>query len=278
MFEIGPSLREARERRGLGYTQVELDTAIRSRYVRALEEEDFGILPGPTYTKGFLRAYADYLGLDGQLYVDEFNSRHHDPRREFDQPIASRPRSRPQQQRRRRRESQIVMIALATIVAITSIIFLVALKRPANTAPRLTTQQTVTTNTPGSSSQGSTGGASSQQSSTGSSTSTKTKKHTATHPTFTVSMTATDKCWITANTGSSSGKEVSSTQGTGLGGYMIDPAVDATVAFTSKWPVVITVGAPGSITISVNGKVTPLPAGAGAGTPMTVTSKGLTVG
>ena len=80
MFEIGPALREARERQQLSYSQVEEGTKIRSRYIRALEEEDFAVLPGPTYTKGFLRAYADYLGLDGQLFIDEFNSRHHDPR------------------------------------------------------------------------------------------------------------------------------------------------------------------------------------------------------
>ena len=65
MFEIGSSLREARERRSLSYGQVEAETAIRTRYIRALEDEDFHILPGPTYTKGFLRAYAEYLGLDG---------------------------------------------------------------------------------------------------------------------------------------------------------------------------------------------------------------------
>ena len=74
MFEIGSSLREARERRGLSYADVELGTKVRSRYIKALEDERFDILPGPTYTKGFLRAYADYLGLDGNLYIDEFNS------------------------------------------------------------------------------------------------------------------------------------------------------------------------------------------------------------
>jgi cytoskeletal protein RodZ len=44
--------------------------------LRALEEENFEALPAQTYVKGFLRTYADYLGLDGQLYVDEFNSRY----------------------------------------------------------------------------------------------------------------------------------------------------------------------------------------------------------
>jgi cytoskeleton protein RodZ len=50
MFEIGTALREARERQGLSFQQVEEDTKIRARYIRALEDEAFGILPGTTYT------------------------------------------------------------------------------------------------------------------------------------------------------------------------------------------------------------------------------------
>src|SRR5439155_5496362 len=90
MFEIGRTLREARERRMLSYSQAEQETKIRSRYLRALEDEDFSVLPGPTYTKGFLRAYADFLDLDGQLFIDEFNSRHYDPRGEVDREIYPR--------------------------------------------------------------------------------------------------------------------------------------------------------------------------------------------
>ena len=75
MFEIGNSLREARSRRGVEFAQVEQATKIRGKYLRALEDERFDTLPSQTYVKGFLRTYADYLGLDGQLYVDEYNSR-----------------------------------------------------------------------------------------------------------------------------------------------------------------------------------------------------------
>jgi cytoskeleton protein RodZ len=75
MFEIGNSLREARMRRGLELSQVERDTRIRPRYLMALEEEQFDVLPGPAYTRGFLRTYADYLGLDSQRFIDEYNSR-----------------------------------------------------------------------------------------------------------------------------------------------------------------------------------------------------------
>jgi hypothetical protein len=75
MFEIGNTLREARLRRKLDFRQVEAATKIRGRYLRALEEEDFEALPAETYVRGFLRSYAEFLGLDGQLYVDEYNSR-----------------------------------------------------------------------------------------------------------------------------------------------------------------------------------------------------------
>ena len=75
MFDLGNSLREARVRQGLDFPQAELATKIRAKYLRALEEEQFDVLPAETYVKGFLHAYADFLGLEGQLYVDEYQSR-----------------------------------------------------------------------------------------------------------------------------------------------------------------------------------------------------------
>ena len=75
MFEIGATLREARLRRGVDLAEIEEALRIRAKYLRALEEEQFHVLPGSAYTSAFLRAYADYLGLDGQLYVDELVSR-----------------------------------------------------------------------------------------------------------------------------------------------------------------------------------------------------------
>jgi cytoskeleton protein RodZ len=75
MFEIGSSLRAARVHQKLELSQAERDTRIRAKYLRALEDEGFDALPGPAYTKGFLRTYADYLGLDGQRFVQEYNAR-----------------------------------------------------------------------------------------------------------------------------------------------------------------------------------------------------------
>src|SRR5436305_4680812 len=64
----GPSLPDrlaaARERKGVDLTRAERDTKIRARYLSALERGDYRDLPGSVYTKGFLRNYAIYLGLD----------------------------------------------------------------------------------------------------------------------------------------------------------------------------------------------------------------------
>jgi cytoskeleton protein RodZ len=75
VFEIGNSLREARLRQQLDFPELEQQTKIRAKYLKALEDEEFDVLPAPTYVKGFLRNYADALGLEGQLYIDEYNSR-----------------------------------------------------------------------------------------------------------------------------------------------------------------------------------------------------------
>jgi hypothetical protein len=75
MFAIGASLREARTRRGLTPEDVQKGLRIRERYLTALEEERWDVLPGEAYIKGFLRTYAEFLGLNGNLYIDEYNSR-----------------------------------------------------------------------------------------------------------------------------------------------------------------------------------------------------------
>ncbi len=75
MFQIGDSLREARTRRGLSPADVHKAIRIRERYLTALEEERWDMLPGEAYTKGFLRTYAEFLGLHGHLYIDEYNAR-----------------------------------------------------------------------------------------------------------------------------------------------------------------------------------------------------------
>jgi cytoskeleton protein RodZ len=75
MFEIGSSLREARERQSIDLAKVEAATRIRGRYLEALEREQFDLLPEGPYRRSFLREYAEFLGLDGDTYVAEYESR-----------------------------------------------------------------------------------------------------------------------------------------------------------------------------------------------------------
>jgi hypothetical protein len=119
VFDIGSSLREARMRQGLDFNEMEFRTKVRAKYLRALEEERFDQLPAHTYIKGFLRTYADSLGMDGQLYVDEYNSRY--IAGEDEHPL--RTRRVPQQRRRRgRRESRLVFIAVSAIIVVTALV------------------------------------------------------------------------------------------------------------------------------------------------------------
>jgi len=116
VFEIGNSLREARERQGLEYSQIELATKIRAKYIRALEDEHFEVLPTGTYIKGFLRSYAEFLGLDGQLYVDEYNSRN------VVDSFDDMPQRRPVRRHERSVEKRVVLLALAGIAALTGLV------------------------------------------------------------------------------------------------------------------------------------------------------------
>ncbi len=119
MFEIGTSLREARLRQGLDFPEIEQGTKIRGKYLRALEDEQFDLLPAETYVKGFLRSYAEYLGLDGQLYVDEYNSRFvvggEDER-------PARPRRSTPPSRGVRVQSRVLMLTLLGIALVTALV------------------------------------------------------------------------------------------------------------------------------------------------------------
>jgi cytoskeleton protein RodZ len=74
MPSIGETLREARMRQRLDIADVEARTKIRAKYLRALENEEFGMLPGPTFVKTFLRTYAEMLGLDPHVLVEEYRA------------------------------------------------------------------------------------------------------------------------------------------------------------------------------------------------------------
>jgi cytoskeleton protein RodZ len=116
---IGETLREARMRQRLDITDVEAQTKIRAKYLRALENEDFGMLPGSTFVKSFLRTYAEFLGLDPHLLVEEYRARH-DPRDESElTPFARAPSGRQRRRPPRRRPAWLpVAGAVLAILAV----------------------------------------------------------------------------------------------------------------------------------------------------------------
>lgn len=119
MFDIGSSLRDARLRQGLDFSELEQRTKIRPKYLRALEEEQFDLLPAPTYVRGFLRSYAHALGLDPQPFVDEYTSRF----AVGDDELVVRARRVPgHPSRREPRQSRLALVAVAAIAVVTALV------------------------------------------------------------------------------------------------------------------------------------------------------------
>jgi cytoskeleton protein RodZ len=183
VFEICNSLREARMRQVLDLPEIEQATKVRGRYLRALEDEQFDGLPAATYVKGFLRTYADYLGLDGQLYVDEYNSRY--VAGEDDPPLR---RSGVTPSYGSRVERRVVVLTLGAIVILTALFFAAwklpsGSKNPPQNVLPPTSTQTKPAKHPA-----------------------KTKPHIAAAATFT--LTATAPSFVKVHLGSGSGKQV----------------------------------------------------------------------
>ena len=124
--QIGPLLEKKRLEKGLSLKEVEQATKIRTRYLNGLEREDPTSLPDPVYARGFLKTYANFLGLDGEQLSREFRD-HRAPRREryldyerpqrgeFDQPIIN-PGGVDDAERRRISGATIFTIVLAVLV------------------------------------------------------------------------------------------------------------------------------------------------------------------
>ncbi|HEY1688321.1 MAG TPA: helix-turn-helix domain-containing protein [Solirubrobacteraceae bacterium] len=102
MPEIGATLREARMHARIDLSEIEAKTKIRARYLRALENEEWDVLPGPTFIKSFLRTYAEALGLDAKALVEEYRLHNEQPGEAELQPIVSTPRSAQQRPSGRR--------------------------------------------------------------------------------------------------------------------------------------------------------------------------------
>jgi hypothetical protein len=115
---IGDTLREARMRQKIDITEIESKTKIRAKYLRAMENEEFDLLPGSTFAKSFLRTYADALGLDSHRLVEEYRSQY-EPRDESDlPPLSSQPGARTRRGRYDRRPPPRRGLAIAGVAAL----------------------------------------------------------------------------------------------------------------------------------------------------------------
>jgi Helix-turn-helix domain len=135
MPEIGSTLREARMRERIDVSEIEAKTKIRAKYLRALENEEWSLLPGPTFVKSFLRTYATALGLDGKALVEEYRLHHESPS-EGMEPIVSSP----QRKRGRGRQppegaSRGYMIAVGTIVGIIVVLIVLLVTSSSSKSP-----------------------------------------------------------------------------------------------------------------------------------------------
>jgi len=246
VFEIGNSLREARHRQQLELGEIELATKIRTRYLRALEEESFDILPAQTYVKGFLRTYADYLGLDGQLYVDEYNSRYGVGEEEQREPVVARRSSHVR--RHHRLERRGVLLGLAGIVALFALV-IAAWKFSGSSEtpiPNLVTRSTLSNPPPAAPPQ-------------------RSKRAARKPARFRLYLSATHgNCWMEIRNWSQNGRPL----------YTGTLELGQAKFFRVRrlW---INFGAPSNLSIALNGKPVTVPAGPGATATVLVTPTGI---
>jgi cytoskeletal protein RodZ len=115
MTDIGATLREARMRARIDVSEIEAQTKIRAKYLRALENEEWDLLPGPTFVRSFLRTYAQALGLDDKAIVDEYRLRYEAPSEVENQPIVASKRQTGRPKGPGTGQSRGYMIAVGTI-------------------------------------------------------------------------------------------------------------------------------------------------------------------
>jgi cytoskeleton protein RodZ len=138
MPDIGSTLREARMRERIDITEVEAQTKIRAKYLRAIENEEWDLLPGTVYAKSFLRTYGDYLGLDSRMLIDEFRRRYEGSSEHDMRPVSSAARRERERRPPPRRAPAWVPIA-AVLVVVLVVLFAVGELLPGS--------NTTTTNT-----------------------------------------------------------------------------------------------------------------------------------
>jgi cytoskeleton protein RodZ len=135
MTDIGSTLREARMRTRIDISEVEAQTKIRARYLRAIENEEWDLLPGPVYVKSFLRTYGDFLGVDSRLLVDEYKRRYERPSDQELRPMSSLSRDRERAARGPLLPPWAVIGAVLVAVVVALYVVGTLQKKPTSTTP-----------------------------------------------------------------------------------------------------------------------------------------------
>jgi cytoskeletal protein RodZ len=127
MPEIGATLRAARMSARIDVSEIEAQTKIRAKYLRALENEEWDLLPGPTFVRSFLRTYAQALGLDAKALVEEYRLNYERPSEAALEPIVSTPRSNPQKRGRVPGRPSRGYLALVGVVGVVIVLLVIGL-------------------------------------------------------------------------------------------------------------------------------------------------------
>ena len=125
--KIGRVLERARKDRGLSLEEAERATKIRKRYLEGLERDDYTVLPDAVYAQGFLKTYANFLGLDGARLSQELRTRrkprrerglhYRAPRSQFERPIINPGGVSGTEKRRVSRSTVLTVIVAALVLA-----------------------------------------------------------------------------------------------------------------------------------------------------------------
>lgn len=257
MPEIGNRLREARIRKGLSLKDVSDATKIRSKYLEALEEDDFEVLPAPVFAKAFLRTYASYLKIDPDDVIEEYRLTH-EPRRDEHAVVRTDtrqpPRSRTSVERKkrttRRNQRGYVVIAVLAVVAIALLAWFTSGRGDDETTTLDSGSFSSSVSTPGSEVAGST---TTDSTSAGDSSTTTTV--VATGKNVVMVLTVSDgSCWLVVREDSENGAELFAGTLTAGGQKTFDSA-------KRYW---MNVGLPEVLSVTINGNVRSLEGDAGA--------------
>jgi cytoskeletal protein RodZ len=252
--DIGNTLREARIRRGLTLADVETVTKIRSKYLEALEENDFEVLPGATVVKGFLRSYAVFLKIDPELLLAEYRSQYESRkddtwalRTELTQQRRSPTSAERKKKRTRRSQRGYLAAGLIAVGVIILLAWLGLGGRPGQSAATLGAENVVSSTTipPSTSVDVQTTGSSTTPTQQTTSTTTDTADvASTTGENVVMVLEVTDgSCWVVVREDNENGAEL----------YAGTLSAGGKQTFKSAKRYWVRVGVPDALTISVNG-------------------------